>query len=66
MELAGVLKNDDALTAIPLVGFFSHVHVELQRRAKEAGFDQTIPRSVLVESFARMLGDSHSSVDNPQ
>jgi len=38
---------------VPLLGFFSHVEVELQRNALSAGFDQVIPRSV----FARDLGE---------
>ena len=46
------LKSDDELKAIPLLGFFSHVHADLQRNAIAAGFDQVIPRSV----FARDLG----------
>ncbi len=52
MALATDLKADDELKAIPLLGFFSHVHTELQRDAIAAGFDKVIPRSV----FARDLG----------
>lgn len=52
MALATGLKADKELKAIPLLGFFSHVHTELQRDAIAAGFDKVIPRSV----FARDLG----------
>ena len=52
IEFATRLKSDPELESIPLLGFFSHVEVELQRRAVEAGFDKVIPRSV----FARDLG----------
>ncbi len=52
MALATDLKSDDELRAIPLLGFFSHVHTDLQRSAVAAGFDKVIPRSV----FARDLG----------
>jgi PleD family two-component response regulator len=55
MELAGTLKAHADLKTIPLMGFFSHVQVELQRRAKEAGFDLTVPRSALAESLTRTL-----------
>ena len=41
------------LGAVPLLGFFSHVEVELQRRAVAAGYEQVMPRSV----FARDLSD---------
>jgi len=52
IEFASALKADDDLRAIPLLGFFSHVEVEIQRKAAGAGFDRVIPRSV----FARDLG----------
>lgn len=55
MELARALKANGDCQAIPLLGFFSHVQVELQRQAKEAGFDLTVPRSALAESLTRML-----------
>lgn len=50
--LSKELKSNDDLKAIPLLGFFSHVHADLQRNAMAAGFDKVIPRSV----FARDLG----------
>src|ERR1051325_3056550 len=40
LELAGALKADDDLKAIPLLGFFSHVQVDLQQAALVAGFDR--------------------------
>lgn len=52
VEFAQRLKADPELESIPLLGFFSHVEVELQRKAVEAGFDNVIPRSL----FARDLG----------
>ncbi|HEU4768862.1 MAG TPA: hypothetical protein VFS77_15870 [Pyrinomonadaceae bacterium] len=50
--LATQLKADDELKTIPLLGFFSHVHTDLQQNALGAGFDRVIPRSL----FARDLG----------
>jgi PleD family two-component response regulator len=58
MALAQALKAHADLRMVPLMGFFSHVQVELQRQAKEAGFDLTVPRSALTESLGRMLGQS--------
>ena len=46
------LKSNEDLRQIRLLGFFSHVHADLQRNAMAAGYDQVIPRSV----FARDLG----------
>ena len=40
---------------IPLLGFFSHVQVELQRRAREAGYDAILPRSVFARDLANIL-----------
>ena len=53
VELAKQLKADEQLRSIPLLGFFSHVQIELQRKAQEAGFDFVIPRS----AFTRDLND---------
>jgi len=49
---ANELKSDPEIATIPMLGFFSHVEVDLQRRAVAAGIDRVIPRSI----FARDLG----------
>ena len=57
--LAAGFKSDPALAGVPLVGFFSHVQVELQQRALAAGFDQVFPRSAFVQRLAGILrGDA--------
>jgi CheY-like chemotaxis protein len=56
--LAAELKADESLSAILLLGFFSHVEVELQRRALSAGFDQVIPRSVFARDLASIISDT--------
>ena len=53
--LAARLKADERLGAVPLVGFFSHVETELQRRAVEAGVDHVLPRSVFTRRLAEIL-----------
>ena len=55
IELANQLKADEELRSIPLLGFFSHVHTELQRQAEEAGFDRVIPRSAFSKKLAEIL-----------
>ena len=57
MELAKMLKSDDLLCDIPLIGFFSHVLVELQRTGIKAGFDRVLPRSVFTRDLASILAD---------
>lgn len=54
-ELAQALKGDENTAGIRLLGFFSHVQVELQRQAVAAGFDQVIPRSVFASQLVRIL-----------
>ena len=53
--LAGRLKADERLRAVPIVAFFSHVETELQRRAKEAGVDHVLPRSVFTMRLGEIL-----------
>jgi CheY-like chemotaxis protein len=55
MELARQLKADEALRGIPLVGFFSHVNIDLKRQAEEAGFDRVLPRSLFVKKLGEIL-----------
>jgi CheY-like chemotaxis protein len=55
VELAKTLKADERTRNVPLIGFFSHVQTELQRVAKEAGFDQVIPRSVFARDLVKIL-----------
>jgi CheY-like chemotaxis protein len=52
IEFSSALKANEETQSIQLLGFFSHVAVELQRKATDAGFDRVVPRSV----FARELG----------
>jgi CheY-like chemotaxis protein len=43
------------LGATRVIGFFSHVEVELQRQAVAAGYDQVMPRSVFARDLAAIL-----------
>ncbi|MBD0370849.1 MAG: response regulator [Pyrinomonadaceae bacterium] len=54
-ELARRLKADEELRHIRLLGFFSHVQTELERRAREAGFEQVMPRSAFSRRLAEIL-----------
>ena len=55
-NLAEQLKRDETLRAAPLLGFFSHVQTELQRRAKLSGYDRVMPRSAFSKNLAEILG----------
>ncbi|HEV2707980.1 MAG TPA: hypothetical protein VGV59_18825 [Pyrinomonadaceae bacterium] len=53
--LAARLKSDASTRDVPLVAFFSHVQTELMRRAREAGVEQVLPRSVFTQRLAEIL-----------
>lgn len=55
VTLGSELKTNDKLTGISVIGFFSHVEVELQRKAVQAGYDQVMPRSVFFSELANIL-----------
>ncbi len=55
LELIAALKNDDEKRAIPLIGYVSHVQVELRRAAAEQGCDLVVARSVFVEQLPALL-----------
>jgi len=55
IELAKQLKADERLRGIPLLGFFSHVQTELERQAKQAGFDRVIARSAFTKHLPEIL-----------
>jgi PleD family two-component response regulator len=55
IELATQFKASDNLKSVPLLGFFSHVDVDLQRRALDAGYDEVLPRSLFARDLANIL-----------
>jgi CheY-like chemotaxis protein len=55
VDLAADLKADEQTAAVPLVGFFSHVHTDLQKNALAAGFDHVLPRSVFSRDLPQIL-----------
>ncbi|HEX5874519.1 MAG TPA: hypothetical protein VFY60_07700 [Pyrinomonadaceae bacterium] len=56
VDLAADLKADEQTAEVPLVGFFSHVHTDLQKNALAAGFDHVLPRSVFSRDLPQILG----------
>jgi CheY-like chemotaxis protein len=59
--LAAQLKMDEALRGVPLLGFFSHVQVELRQRAEQAGYDRVMPRSAFSKNLAEILAGKTES-----
>ena len=46
------------LSGARLLGFFSHVEVELKQKALAAGYQQVVPRSVFARDLAQILNPS--------
>ena len=55
VAVAAELRSNEELRGTKLLGFFSHVHTDLQRNALAAGYDQVIPRSVFARDLAEIL-----------
>ena len=53
----------DAWPDIPIVGFTNHTDTSGLRRAHEAGFDQVLAKSALVERAPQLIGQLLASVD---
>jgi PleD family two-component response regulator len=54
-DLAVRLKADEQLRRVPIVGFFSHVQTDLQRRAEDAGVDHVLPRAAFTKRLPEIL-----------
>ena len=55
LETLQSIRSNPELTAVPLLGFFSHVQTDLKARALQAGCDKVLPRSQLSQSLAEIL-----------
>jgi hypothetical protein len=53
----------DAYPDAPILGFTNHTDTAGLRRAHEAGFDQVVAKSALVERGARLIDELLASVD---
>jgi CheY-like chemotaxis protein len=51
------IKSDPKFTGTPVLGFFSHVQVELEQAALQAGCDRVIPRSKFSANLPEILGE---------
>jgi CheY-like chemotaxis protein len=54
-EALAALRAEPGLASLPVVGFFSHVHAERARQAREAGCTKAMPRSVFVQELDALL-----------
>jgi CheY-like chemotaxis protein len=55
------IKADTRLSQVPIIGFLSHVQRDLQRKAREEGCDQVLPRSTFSANLSRILESARKS-----
>jgi len=65
VELIRQLKADAELKEIPVIAFLSHVQVDLQRAAQDAGSDQVLPRSKFTAQLADIFRRASASDPRP-
>lgn len=52
---ATLIKADEELRLVKLLGFYSHIHTALRDQADAAGFDRVLPRSTFTKHLAEIL-----------
>src|SRR5215216_4296788 len=55
LETIKYFKSQTVLSAVPLVGFVSHVQTDLIRRAQAAGCDYVLPRSAFTQLLPEIV-----------
>ena len=50
-----LLKSKPALESIPIIGFVSHVQIDLMDAARQAGCDYVMPRSAFSNKLGALL-----------
>ena len=55
LEIIEYFKSQSALSAVPMVGFVSHVQTDLIRRAQAAGCDYVLPRSAFTQLLPEIV-----------
>lgn len=66
LQAIETLKSTPSIKGIPIVGFLSHVQVDLKQAAERTGCDYVIPRSLFSMKLAEIVsGDLSSLPQNP-
>ncbi len=55
MELITRMKRDRELSSIPILGYLSHVQLQLKQKAERAGCNLVVPRTVFADKLKRFL-----------
>jgi CheY-like chemotaxis protein len=57
------LKSKPELKSIPVIGFVSHVQVDLMNEAQQAGCDHVMPRSAFSKRLPELLSKAGEQCD---
>ncbi len=63
LALISNLKGNEKTRTIPLLGFISHVQIELRQAAQEMGCDTVVARSVFSERLPELLAKYTEGLD---
>ena len=55
LKLIGELKGDSDTKRISLIGYLSHIQVELKQQAQEAGCDMVLARSAFSQNMPQIF-----------
>ncbi len=58
LTLLEQLKSDEALKAVPVVGFLSHVQKDLAVAARKSGCDRVMARSAFTKDLPKILSNA--------
>ena len=65
-DLIRKLKAEPSLSSTRVVGFFSHVRLDIRDAAKAAGCDVILPRSAIVSALSGLIsGNATGRQDEP-
>lgn len=56
--IAEKVKGNEKFKDVRLIGFFSHVHTELMKKAIDAGYDEVMPRSAFTKKLSQILQEA--------
>jgi len=55
VEMIQALKSDERYKSAPVIGFLSHVQVDLKQAAEQAGCDYVIARSLFSQALPQIV-----------
>jgi PleD family two-component response regulator len=57
MAIISAVRDDERISALPILGFYSHVNGKLRQDALAAGCDKVVPRSEFAAKLPALLSE---------